>query len=42
MRAGGTTGIPTSAFKSPAQVAALLATIQAHIQTNKVVASAKT
>lgn len=41
MRAGGTTGIPTSAFGSPAQVAGLLTTIQAHIQANKVGASAK-
>jgi len=42
MRAGGTTGIPTTAFSSPAQAAGLLETIRAQINANKAVGAAKT
>jgi len=41
MRAGGTTGIPTAAFASPAQVDGLLETIRAHVKSNKALAAAK-
>lgn len=41
MRAGGTTGIPTAAFSSPAQVAGLLETIRGHIKANKALSAAK-